>query len=165
MAAKSNTGPRDDLDRRILRELQANARESTSNIAAKLKVARSTVHERIVRLEKDGVISGYTVVLGRNPDEARVQALIMLAIKQQETRRVLDTLPKYPEIRLCLSINGEFDLFLSATAQRLEELEEVIDEIAKIPGVLRTQTSIVFNTKFDRRYNEVAQRISDILPD
>lgn len=165
MTARSNKTPRDELDRRILRELQANARESTTNIAAKLNVARSTVHERINRLENDGIISGYTAILGRNPDEARVQALIMLAIKQQETRRVLDTLPKFSEIRLCLSINGEFDLFLSAVASKLEELEVVIDEIARIPGVLRTQTSIVFNTKFDRRYNEVAHRISDILPD
>ena len=156
-----SVGPKDDLDRNIIRELQTNARESTTNIAAKLKVARSTVHERILRLEKEGVIKGYTAVLAKNSDEARVEALIMLAIKQQETRRVLDTLPKFSEIRLCLSINGEFDLFLSAVASQVEDLELVIDEIAKIPGVLRTQTSIVFNTKFDRRYDEIASKISD----
>lgn len=160
---RNTTGPRDELDRNIIRELQSNARESTSNIAAKLKVARSTVHERIVRLERDGVIKGYTVVLSRDPDEARVEALIMLSIKQQETRRVLDTLSRFTEIRLCLSINGEFDLFLSAVASRVEDLELVIDDIARIPGVLRTQTSIVFNTKFDRRYTEIAKKITSQL--
>ncbi|MGH1351451.1 MAG: Lrp/AsnC family transcriptional regulator [Methyloligellaceae bacterium] len=160
---RNTTGPRDELDRNIIRELQSNARESTSNIAAKLKVARSTVHERIVRLERDGVIKGYTVVLSRDPDEARVEALIMLSIKQQETRRVLDTLSRFTEIRLCLSINGEFDLFLSAVASRVEDLELVIDDIARIPGVLRTQTSIVFNTKFDRRYTEIAKKITNQL--
>ncbi len=160
---RNTTGPRDELDRNIIRELQSNARESTSNIAAKLNVARSTVHERIVRLERDGVIKGYTVVLSRDPDEARVEALIMLSIKQQETRRVLDTLSRFTEIRLCLSINGEFDLFLSAVASRVEDLELVIDDIARIPGVLRTQTSIVFNTKFDRRYTEIAKKITSQL--
>ena len=60
---------RDSLDRRIIRELQRNARESTSNIAQKLGVARSTVHERIARMEKDGTIAGYSVVLSRNPGE------------------------------------------------------------------------------------------------
>ncbi len=157
------SGIRDDLDRNIIRELQGNSRESTTNIAAKLNVARSTVHERIIRLERDGVIKGYTVVLSRDPDEARVEALIMLSIKQQETRRVLDTLSKFTEIRLCLSINGEFDLFLSAVASRVEDLEIVIDDIARIQGVLRTQTSIVFNTKFDRRYTEIAKKITTQL--
>ena len=58
---------RDALDRRIIRELQRNARATTSNIAERLEVARSTVHERIARMEKDGTIAGYSVVLNRTP--------------------------------------------------------------------------------------------------
>jgi len=152
---------KDDLDRRIVRELQANARQSTTTIAAKLNVARSTVHERIARLERDEIITGYSVVLSRNPSEANVEALIQLSVKQQETRRVLQKLETYAEIKLCLSINGEYDLFLSAEAPHIEDLDVLIDEISQIPGVLRTQTSIVFGRKFDRRYKETAQRIAD----
>ena len=151
---------KDALDRRIIRELQRNARESTTNIAQRLDVARSTVHERIARMESDGTISGYSVILSRNPSEDNVQILMLLEIRQQDTRKIIQRLSGYSEIRVCLSINGEYDLFLSAEAPRIEDLDLFVDEIAEIPGVLRTNTFVVFGRKFDRRYKEAADRIS-----
>lgn len=160
MTTTSSKWLKDELDRRIVRELQRNARESTSNIAARLDVARSTVHERIARMEKDGVITGYSVVLSRNPSEENVQVMVFLEIKQQETRKVLHRIAQYPEVRVCLSINGEFDLFISVEAPRIEDLDIVIDEIGMMPGVLRTKSFVVFGQRFDRRYKETAQRIA-----
>ncbi|MCZ4352768.1 Lrp/AsnC family transcriptional regulator [Roseovarius aestuarii] len=151
---------KDDLDRRIIRELQRNARESTSTIAARLGVARSTVHERMSRMERDGTITGYSVVLSKNPSEERIEILMLLEIRQQDTRKVLKRLEAYTEVRLCLSINGEFDLFVSAEAPRLEDLDVFIDEVAEIPGIIRTNTFVVFGRKLDRRYNEAAQAIT-----
>lgn len=160
MTERTSKWLKDGLDRRIVRELQRNARESTTNIAARLNVARSTVHERITRMEKDGVIAGYSVVLSKNPAEESIQVLVLMEVKQQETRKILKRLGNYAEIRLCLSINGEFDLFLSIEAPRIEDLDVVVDEIAEIPGVLRTKTFVVFGRRFDRGYNETAQRIA-----
>jgi len=150
---------RDTLDRRIIRELQRNARASTSTIAAQLEVARSTVHERIARMEKDGTISGYSVILSRTPGEETVQILMFLEIRQQDTRKILQRLSGYPEIQACYSINGEYDLFLSAEAPRIEDLDILVDEIGEIPGVTRTNTSVVFGRKFDRRQEDTAERI------
>ena len=144
---------KDELDRKIIRELQRNARESTTNIAARLNVARSTVHERISRMEKQGTISGYSVVLSRNPSVENVQVIVFLEIKQQESRKVLHRISQYSEVRVCLSINGDFDLF--------EDLDIVIDEIGALPGVLRTKSYVVFGRRFDRRYKETAQRIAE----
>ena len=151
---------KDELDRSIIRELQRNARESTSNIAARLNVARSTVHERIARMENSGVISGYSVVLSRNPSAENVQVMVFLEIKQQETRKVLHRISQYSEVRVCLSINSDFDLFVSVEAPRIEDLDLVIDEIGMLPGVLRTKSYVVFGRRFDRRYKETAQRIA-----
>lgn len=150
---------KDDLDRRILRELQRNAREPISGIAAKLGVARSTAHERIARMEGDGTISGYSVVLSRDPDEDGVQILMLLEIRQQETRKIVQRLSSYAEVKLCLSINGEYDLFLTAEAPRIEDLDVFVDEVGEIPGVLRTNTFVVFGTKFDRRHKDIAERL------
>lgn len=161
MTNASSKGLKDDLDRRIIRELQRNARESTSNIAARLEVARSTVHERIARMERDGVITGYSVVLSRNPSTESVQVMVFLEIKQQETRKILQRISQYTEVRVCLSISGEFDLFISIEAPRIEDLDIVVDEIGMLPGVLRTKTFVVFGRRFDRRYNETAQRIAE----
>jgi DNA-binding Lrp family transcriptional regulator len=157
---RSGAAMKDETDRRIVRELQRNARESTSTIAGRLGIARSTVHERIARMERDGTISGYSVVLSRNPSEDNVQILMLLEIRQQETRKIVARLSHYSEIRVCLSINGDFDLFLSAEASRVEDLDVFVDEVTEIQGVLRTKTFVVFGRKFDRRYKETVQRIS-----
>ncbi|NOD65487.1 MULTISPECIES: Lrp/AsnC family transcriptional regulator [unclassified Ruegeria] len=140
----------DQLDRRIIAALQANARASTTQIAATLGVARTTVHERINRMEQRGVITGYSVRLGSTEDTPKVQVIVMLEVQQKETTRIIKRLEAYPEVKLCLSINGEFDLMLSAEAPRLEDLDILVDDLAKIPGVLRTNTSVVFGRRIDR---------------
>ncbi len=140
----------DQLDRRIIAALQHNARDSTTNIAAKLGVARTTVHERINRMEERGIIAGYSVVLRQAQDEAKVQVVVLLEVQQKETTRIIKRLQAYPEVKLCLSINGDFDLLLSAEAPRIEDLDVLVDELAAIPGVLRTNTSVVFGRRIDR---------------
>ncbi len=140
----------DQLDRRIIAALQHNARDSTTHIASKLGVARTTVHERINRMEKRGVIAGYSVVLRDSEDTPRVQIVVLLEVQQKETTRIIKRLEAYPEVKLCLSINGEFDLLLSAEAPQIEDLDILVDELARIPGVLRTNTSVVFGRKIDR---------------
>ncbi|MGI9368408.1 MAG: Lrp/AsnC family transcriptional regulator [Ruegeria sp.] len=140
----------DQLDRRIIAALQHNARESTTNVAAKLGVARTTVHERINRMEDRGVIAGYSVVLRQAQDEPKVQVVVLLEVQQKETTRIIKRLDAYPEVKLCLSINGDFDLLLSAEAPRIEDLDILVDELAAIPGVLRTNTSVVFGRRIDR---------------
>ncbi len=141
---------KDDLDRRIVAELQRNARDATTNIAARLGVARTTVQERITRMEKSGLIAGYSVVLARNPAGQMIQALMLLEVKQQNTRQILQRLSSFTEIKSCLSINGEFDLFLTVEAARIDALDVIIDQVGEIPGVLRTKTHVVFGSRFDR---------------
>ncbi|KIC46300.1 AsnC family transcriptional regulator [Ruegeria sp. ANG-S4] len=140
----------DQLDRRIIAALQHNARDSTSRIAAKLGVARTTVHERINRMQERGVITGYSVILHHAEDAPKVQVIVLLEVQQKETTRIIKRLEAYPEVKLCLSINGEFDLLLSAEAPRIEDLDILVDELAKVPGVLRTNTSVVFGRRIDR---------------
>lgn len=140
----------DDLDRRIIAALQANARESTTKLAVKLGVARTTVHERIGRMEERGVISGYSVVLREPVDGPRVQVIVLLEVLQKETSRIVKRLEGYPEVKLCLSINGEYDLLLSAEAPRIEDLDVLVDELGALPGVQRTNTSVVFGRRIDR---------------
>ena len=142
---------KDELDRKLIAILQGNAREPVSSIARRLDVARSTVQERIARLERKGIIIGYTAILGDQQDQKRVQALVMLSVAQQRSRELIAQLESYPEIRSCLTISGEFDLCLIVEPDRLEELDAVLDEIAAIPGVERTRSSIVLTKKFERQ--------------
>lgn len=146
---------KDDIDRRLVALLQANARASTSALARDLGLARSTVHERIARLEKVGAITGYAALVSRNPSDENSQALVMLSVNQQKSRQVVDRLHAFPEIKLALAVSGEHDLFLTVEAPQLEDLDALLDEIAEIPGVERTKSWIVLARKFDRRYHEI----------
>jgi len=145
---------KDELDRKLINLLQANAREPTSALAQKLNVARSTVHERIKRLERTGVISGYTVVLGQNAMDQSAQALVLLSVLQQKNRDLVKRLKNYPEIKICLAVSGQYDLFLSVETPYLEDLDALLDEIAVIPSVERSRSVIVLSRKFDRRTDD-----------
>lgn len=141
---------KDSLDRKIIAALQANARQSTASIAAALGVARTTVHERIARMEDRGEIKGYTVVLGQPDDTPMVQVIVQLAVNQPETSQVIARIGAYPEVKQCLSVNGEFDLIVIAEAPRIEDLDILTDEFGAIPGVNRTKTHVVFGRRIDR---------------
>ncbi|WP_068316979.1 Lrp/AsnC family transcriptional regulator [Polycladidibacter hongkongensis] len=142
---------KDDLDRKLVAILQSNAREPISSIARKLDVARSTVQERIARLERTGIISGYTAIMGETDSGRKVQALVMLSVAQQQSRELVKQLESFPEIRSCLTISGEFDVFLVVEPDRLEDLDDLLDDIAEIPGVLRSRSSIVLSKRFERQ--------------
>jgi DNA-binding Lrp family transcriptional regulator len=70
----------DDTDRELIGLLRDNARLSTVALAAKLRVARATVQNRIARLEREGTITGYTVRLKPAAEAARIRALMSVAV-------------------------------------------------------------------------------------
>ena len=142
---------RDDLDRELVALLKANARAKTSEIAKKLGIARTTVHERITRLERIGYVTGYTVRLAQEHGQKLVEAFVLIEMLQQQSKQINQKLASFPEVKLSLAISGEFDLLVSVEAPQLEDIDAVIDEIALIPGVRRTQTSLVLGRKLDRR--------------
>jgi len=143
-------GIRDDLDRQLIALLQSNARQSTMTLAKRLRLARSTVHERIRRLEREGVIRGYCVRLGSNPFDDYAQAVVLISLAQRQQRSVLDRLALLPEVKMCATISGEADLFLLIVAPHLEDLDAVIDEIVRSPGVERCRSFIILANKLNR---------------
>ena len=104
----------------------------------------------LARMEREGAIKGYSVVLGDSDALPMVQVIVMLAVTQQDTPKIIQRLEDYPEIKLCLSVNGEFDLMLSVEAPRIEDLDVLVDELGLIPGVNRTKTHVVFGRRIDR---------------
>ncbi|WP_310619832.1 Lrp/AsnC family transcriptional regulator [Flexibacterium corallicola] len=141
---------KDELDRKLISVLQANAREPISSISRKLNVPRSTIQERITRLERSGVISGYTAILGEDLNRQPVQAIVLLSVDQQQSKELVKQMESYPEIKTCMTISGEFDMFLVIEPGRLEELDDLLDSITAVPGVVRSRSSIVLSQKFHR---------------
>jgi DNA-binding Lrp family transcriptional regulator len=142
--------PRDQMDRDLIALLQANARESTAELARKLGVARTTVIARLERLERSGVIVGYTVRLGLDEAERGVQAWVGITTEPKSARDVTRRLAALPELRQLCSVSGEFDYLALLRTDSTARLDVLLDEIGEIDGVKKTTTSVVLALRVDR---------------
>ncbi|HXE49807.1 MAG TPA: Lrp/AsnC family transcriptional regulator [Ramlibacter sp.] len=140
----------DDKDRRLLGMLREDARTSTAALARALDVARMTVVERLKRLEKAGVIAGYTVRLGEESQRARMKVHALLRVDAKRVDPVVQALRRITQIRAVFAISGIFDFMALIEAETTAEIDSVLDAIGAIPGVEDTQSSIVLSVKFDR---------------
>lgn len=141
----------DDLDRRLIALLQADARTAAADLARRLGVARTTVLARIARLEKQGVIVGYTVRLGREEGEAGVEAYVGITVQPRAGPLVTQRLASLPELRQLCSVSGEADYLALLHADSPARLDALLDEIGAFEGVLKTTTSVVLARRIDRR--------------
>ena len=142
---------KDQLDRDLVALLQANARESTANLARKLGVARTTVLARLSRLEREGVIVGYGVKLGQDLADHGVQAYVGIRTEPKAGRDVTRQLSRIPELRQLCSVSGEYDYLAHLCAESTSRLDALLDHIGEIDGVIKTHTSVVLAVRVDRR--------------
>jgi DNA-binding Lrp family transcriptional regulator len=144
------SAPRDPIDRQLIALLQANARESTANLARKMGVARTTVVARLARLELDGAIVGYTAKLGSDAADRGVQAFVGITVQPRAGREVVKKLGGFPELRQLASVSGEFDYMALLRAESTMRLDALLDEIGDIEGVIKTTSSVVLALRVDR---------------
>ncbi|MBE01691.1 Lrp/AsnC family transcriptional regulator [Marinobacter lutaoensis] len=137
-------------DQKLLMLLRTNARASVTELAKALHVSRSTVQNRLARLEKAGVIRGYSVILGGEYLDNQVEAHVSIKVVQKLTARTNAALEDIPQVTQLFSVSGEYDLIAIVQAQSLEELSRVLDDIGNLEGVERTNSAVVLETKFRR---------------
>jgi DNA-binding Lrp family transcriptional regulator len=137
-------------DLQLLSVLRENARASTAEIARRLGLSRTTVQSRIDRLERQGVIAGYTVRVHDELERSQVRAHIMLSVLPKQAAAVIRALQAMPEIRELHSLSGAFDLVAIGAVPTIDGMDALIDRIGAIQGVERTVSSIVLSTKFER---------------
>jgi len=137
-------------DERLLSLLREDARASTAQIARRLGLSRTTVQSRIDRLERQGVIRGYTVRLHEDYDQDRIRAHIMITVLPKKMAAVVRALADMPEVRVLHSVSGPHDLVALGVTADVGAMDELTDRIGAVDGVERTSSSIVLSTKFER---------------
>ena len=140
----------DETDRAIIAALRADGRAPVAALAGKVGLSRSAVQERLQRLERDGVIVGYTVRLSGPPPGASVRAYMVVTLSGPICERVAPSIAQMPEVKRCDSLAGDVDMLLDIEAESLDELSALRDRIAKIHGVQQIRTLPVLSTHFDR---------------
>ena len=137
-------------DQQLLSILRENARASTAEIARRLKLSRTTVQSRIERLERHGVIAGYTVRVDDEAERGWIRAHIMITVLPKQAPAVVKALHAMPEVRTLHSVSGPFDLVALGVTPTVAQMDELTDRIGAIDGVERTTSSIILSAKFER---------------
>jgi Lrp/AsnC family leucine-responsive transcriptional regulator len=155
----------DDVDWRLLLELQQNARTSYSELGRRVGLTAPAVAERVRRLEETGIIKGYRVDLDVERLGYTVTAVIRLQIPEGGCARFARIAPELPEIHECYRVTGSDSYVLKVVLPSIRHLESLIDRLATHGTTI---TSIVLSTPLDHRLVEPpeaqgAPSTSDVL--
>jgi len=133
----------DELDRRLLALLRADARTPAASLAAQLKVSRGTVQNRIARLQAQGVIQGFTVRTRPELERERVRAVMSIAVEGERTAAVIRKLKGFPAVDRIYTTNGRWDLIAELDVADLAAFSRALDEIRTVEGIASTETSLL----------------------
>jgi Lrp/AsnC family leucine-responsive transcriptional regulator len=137
----------DSIDLRIARELQADGRMSFTDLAPKVGLTISPCLERVRRLERAGVIKGYTATLDPRALDAGLLVFIELSLTYTspdifaEFKRAIQ---KLPQILECHLVSGDFDYLIKARIPDMNAYRELLGELLRhLPGVRNSKTLVV----------------------
>ena len=140
----------DELERKIIQLMQKNARMPVKEIAQQISLTSPAVSSRIHRLEQEGVIGGYTVLLHRPDESNRVQALISVQTAPDAREEFLSVVQSDPDVLQCYRVTGVYNFTVKVSCASIEELEHLLTKLQQLGT---TNTQIILATQLDRQLN------------
>ena len=132
---------KDSVDQKIIGYLKENARESFVDIGKKLKLSESAVRRRVKNLVDSGTIKKFTLELG---EENATSAIVLVSVDSAtDTSKVSLKLTKLEGVKTVYEITGQYDITTIISAETITEINNSIDALRKIPGVVDTNTVII----------------------
>lgn len=133
----------DDIDRKILKILQANARTSLKTIAEKTFLSSPAVSARIEKMERDKIITGYHAMVDPMKLGYHIIAFINLDVLPEDKPKFYAYASEVPNVLECNCVTGEFSMLMKVAFQSTVELDLFIGQLQKFG---KTSTQIVFST-------------------
>jgi DNA-binding Lrp family transcriptional regulator len=136
----------DEIDRKIIRVLEKDARTSLRKISELVDVSLGTVSNRVKKMERNGVIMGYSVIL--NPDEIGWELNVVIGLRIQKGRliEIQEKIAKDSRVHGVYDVTGDFDSMVIARAKNRNDLDDLSKNVLSIDGVERSITHLVLNT-------------------
>lgn len=141
----------DDLDKKILHLLLDNARMPVKEIAQKVSLTSPAVSSRIHKLEKDGIIQGYTVRIHMPVSDNQVNALISVSIQPSQQTDFIQLLNQHPQVVQCFHVTGSHSYIAKVQCSSMQSLEHLITNF-QLMGP--TSTQIILSTVADQNTPE-----------
>jgi DNA-binding Lrp family transcriptional regulator len=140
----------DETDRLLIRLMRTRPRVGVADLARLTGLARNTVLSRLRRLDDRGVVTGHGPDLDARAAGFPVQAFTTLSIAQGAHDRAVHALGQIPHILEIHTITGRGDLLVKIVAPSNDTLHEVLQHVAAIPEVGRTETQLALHTSLTR---------------
>ena len=136
----------DDIDKKIIKVLEDDARTSLRKISELVDVSLGTVSNRVKRMEKNGVIKGYSVIL--NPDNIGWELNVVIGLRIQKGRliEIQERIAKDSRVHGVYDVTGDFDSMVIARAKNRKDRDDLSKNVLSIDGVERSITHLVLNT-------------------
>jgi len=145
----------DDTDRRILLALDEDPRATVQLIALKLELARGTVHARLDRMSRDGVLRANSVRLTGEALGYPLRAMVTAEVDQDEFHQMMTDMSEIDEVIECMGLSGENDLMIQIVARDADHVYDITQRIKKCRGIKRTATSIVLRELLEYRFEHL----------
>lgn len=142
--------PIDDIDERIITLLSQDGRLSARAIARELGMSPGAISDRIVRLETDGVITGYQAIVNIILLGYRLRAIIAVRVERggDALEKVVDQLMAIRNVQTVKLVTGHWDLLVEVVVRDNMDLREILtDTISRIHGVRATETMVNLQTR------------------
>ncbi|MFB6219819.1 MAG: Lrp/AsnC family transcriptional regulator [Halolamina sp.] len=141
-----HVGDLDDIDRNILKILQADGRTALSEIARRLDMGTATIHERVDGLEEDGYIKEYRAVL--DPDLLGATEVAFISVHTEPGRfsAVAERLAEDPQLQEIHEVTGEADLLVKIRVRDRAELTDALADLGSYEGVEATETKVALRS-------------------
>lgn len=137
----------DRMDKRILRHLKENSRQTASRISQNIHLSVSAVIERIRKLERTGIIQKYTVILDERQLGNALTAFVVLRLSHFKYHEPFEReVLAYEDICECHAIAGDMDYLMKIVTNSTSSLELIHQDLRRMPGVSGIKTLYVLST-------------------
>lgn len=141
----------DKFDQAIIQALRQNARQSVSHIAEQVNLSRSSVSERIKKLEQKNIIRGYQVLLNE-PKSAAISAYFEVKHTASTCLQVQEIFYRIPEVVTCHGISGEMDIMVFVEAESMQRLREIREFVDEHRDIVAMKTHVVMSEWVNNRH-------------
>ena len=133
----------DAVDKKILLLLSRNARATVKEIAQEVALTSPAVSERIRRMEKSGVIEGYTVRVNQSMMQGSIHALVSISVAPKDRAAFFEFLEEQRHVQRCFQVTGTHSHMVEVRCAGIEALERLINRLQKMG---QTNTQIILST-------------------
>ena len=138
----------DNKSLQLISLLRTNARTSVVELSKQLNVSRATVQNKINRLERDGIILGYTVKLKPDANTHPVRLLMNISVEAKKEAAIIARLRGFPEVIAVHHTTGHWDIIAEIHATTLPSLNAILSDIRLSDGIVNTETNLLTDSYY-----------------